>query len=258
MRGLAIWPALAQPGLISIFQALTDGQKVEIKEDEITKIRKFVGEAMPYAILARLAWIYGHSWKVEAYRSSGQESYRGLAAESETIAIGGLEQPGPGTLLHTLGYDPISAMQTLRTISLPVESTLAVVIDADERHSVGTVTISKPNAFTLSIQIVPSRWTVGLPHGSPGAFADLGSDQTRQETYAHVMVDIIIRADFDFPDSANEELEEHFAWINQLVDEIRRGWSWDTHAVSQEHQLLQSVQGDVLRVLMRMDEIAGD
>jgi len=208
----------------------------------------FLSEILPYCILGQMAWTYGHSWKVDIrHTSDGSQSTR-LPAESHEFDVNLLPGPNPESLLSQLGFDWRPSILGRSVICLPPGTILTIDYEPQWHSSVSTVVLKLPGCFEIRIQVRPAVWFAGLPNIEKPAYPQ---SEFNNQNFGTVTLDVSFHAAFESPNLENNDLFEHVNWAEQLSNELRIEWDWDTNTGPQSDHTLRSIQRDIQKLIDR-------
>ena len=104
-------------------------------------------------------------------------------------------------------------------------------------------------SFEITVRVLSSMWMMGLPHVERSThqqnigFAD--------PNVGCVTADVSFHAGFESPNFGNDELFEHVKWAEQLSNELRINWDWDTNAGPKSDNILHTIQTNLQKLLDR-------
>jgi len=241
-----------QFGLIQVFQNLTEEQRALIKSEESKNMVRFLIELVPYAILGELSNYYSKSWKIRIRRMGETTSWGQIddSSASEQIDIGQIFKSFKSEVFHNMPVDISPFITMSKVLCLPQGSSIA--IDIGERSS--SISIEKPETFSVSLKIYSTSWAVGTAPGHPigsalGGLARVKEQIAVQETFAHAELNMDFIAKFEFPDQPTDEIQEYLDWAQQILNEIKRQWDWDNKIATLPPSILYSIERDIKQIL---------
>ncbi|MEE3142139.1 MAG: hypothetical protein VX307_06050 [Chloroflexota bacterium] len=105
-----------------------------------------------------------------------------------------------------------------------------------------------PGCFEIRIQVRPAVWFAGLPNIEKPAYPQ---SEFNNQNFGTVTLDVSFRAAFESPNLENNDLFEQVNWAEQLSNELRIEWDWDTNTDPQSDHPLRSIQRDIQKLIDR-------
>ena len=252
---------IPQSVLIDIFQSLNEEQRVLLKSKESQNMMDFLAEIVPYVIIQELSRLYNKSWKIQINHVGDFTTYSAptLCAQ-EQINLDSLVSNEPNILIKKMSLDISSIFVPYRVISVPLGTSINVIIDREIPHSGSSfIIINKEDAFNITFRITAVTWAVGAAPGHPIGYAFGGYQRVDEYTelykeIAHTCINIDILANFEFPDIPSSEFTDYYEWVQQLVAELESSWDWDKIISKLPPGILYSIERDIKDILNRLKD----
>jgi hypothetical protein len=222
---LANTPSVPNTQLIVAFQNLSDTQREVLREPGGDSMMKFTAEILSYCILDQMAQTYRRSWKVDVHRVANRIRIDGLPADSAKFDFHTLPSPDSTSLISEMGFDWRISTLGHPSVCLPPGTTVSVELGSGDGVRSSRIHLRLDRYFDIRVETKALMWHMGMPRISTSDY--LQAEPASIET-ATVTLDIEFHAEFESPDLENESLSEDVVWAEQMANQVRKNWDWET------------------------------
>ena len=248
------------PGGPYIFlRKLTEEDIGYILQDEAMRVQALFIELLPYMMLTSFSWKFGQSWLITIERKTGLMTYATVRRDVEKgiITPADISYPPDNSLVSQLSFNLKSVIdEWMKGITVPLGTKIS--IDFEHREGKGTtgsqVRLIHPDFFELKFSFYQSTWSVGPAPGHPLAYMIDRSagpeDQLElQAKIASVGISSKFSAEFNFPETEGQLLEDYWLWGKTIMDIVENEWDWDVYIRGLPNQKLYSMGRDIKEIL---------
>lgn len=246
---------------VYFFSPLTEEDKSYLSEGDLNKVRSFVVEIAPFAVLKYLGQFFPYSWQMEIFRTKAgiKMQPKKETIKGRTVSFADLDVPSD-SLIAKLSFDFKEILKSIPDrIVIPPDAEVKInLADSGKSRFKSSLTIVKEEAFLFEIEFLGARSYVGLPFGSPLRYKyqriDISTDIRKkvQEMLATVRLDINFNADFRFPDVNDPFFAEHFEYGKTILDLLEHDWNWDRFLKDLPHGKLYAIEDKIDEILRRL------
>ena len=221
--------------------------------DEGNRVKDFIIELLPFALLHHFAWIFRNSWLVEIVRRKNETRIqtKPVPSPKKEIELSKILPPKNSAIINNLTAKPWDVFGRFPgTISLP-DSTSVKIDLGPQAGSPSRLTLHKDQAFDFMVTFQWTGWNAGLPWGHPRRIQRMLTFQeyNPDEGMATVTAECLFDAKFAFPDSPDPDFGEHYEFARLIHDVLRREWDFDSYVRALPNPQLYLIENKIDAVL---------
>ena len=247
---------------VHFFNLLTEKDKNYLSEGDLDKVRSFVVEIAPFAVLKYLGQFFHYFWQIEISRIRRAEikmQPKKETIEGKTVSFADLDIPSD-SLIAKLSFDFKKILESIPDrIVIPPDAEVKInLVDSQKSRFKSFLTIFKEEAFLIKIEFLGACSYVGLPLGSPLRYKyqriGISTDIRKkvQEILATVRLEINFNVDFEFPGVNDPLFDGHFEYGKTILDILEHDWNWDRFLSDLPHGKLYAIEEKIDEILRRL------